>query len=45
MTTLTMRLFAGAVDVPVIVDLCIAIEAIDQVGNGTYVKTCSRAED
>jgi ribosomal protein S18 acetylase RimI-like enzyme len=32
-----MRLFAGATDVPAIVDLCNAIEAIDQVGNGTSV--------
>jgi ribosomal protein S18 acetylase RimI-like enzyme len=32
-----MRLFAGAADVPAIVDLCNAIEAIDQVGNGTSV--------
>lgn len=37
MTTLTMRLFAGAADVPAIVDLCNAIEAVDQIGAGTSV--------
>jgi len=37
MTTLTMRLFAGASDVQAIVDLCNAIEQVDQVGAGTSV--------
>ena len=37
MITLTMRMYSGAADVQAIVDLCNAIEAIDQVGNGTSV--------
>ena len=34
---MTMRLFAGAADVPAIVDLFNAIEAVDQYGAGTSV--------